>query len=155
MSIVVSALLFAMPPQTTAAERADKFALDLSGTDTPAAPAEPKPPEPAAADASPVAAPALPVASAPATTHFSLDTPIADLIADPGAKAVLDRDMPGLSSDENLPKFRALSLRKLAPLSGGQMSAELMDKLAFDLAALGGGAPPPAPKKRSGPSSGR
>ena len=161
MSIVLSALMLAAVPQTTAAERAGKFSLDLPADDSAAPPAVPKGDSVAPAPAAPppdAVAPAAAPPEAPAkgiATHFSLDTPIADLIADPAAKAVLDKDMPGLSDDENLPRFRMLSLRRLAPLSGGQMTADLMQKLAFDLAALGGGTPPPPAKKRPGPTSGR
>lgn len=123
MPILPSLLLIAGQQQSsTAAAAADRFALDL--------PATPAPPAPAA------------------VTGFSLDTPIAALIADPRAKAVLDRDVPGLSSDENLPKFEGLSLRKLAPLSGGQMTAKLLTQVERDLAAIDG-APPPTKKVES------
>lgn len=162
MSILLSLLLIGT--QTQAADRAGKFSLDIPADETVTAPAEPK----AAAEETPkpeaqpvetkpdtaVDSPSAPTEAASPTaaasasrTHFSLDTPIVDLLADPRAKAVLDKDMPGLSDDENLSKFQALSLRRLAPLSGGQMTAELMGKLAYDLAALGGGAPPPVSRK--------
>ena len=162
MSILLSLLLIGA--QTQAADRAGKFSLDIPADETVTAPAEPKAateetpkPEVQPVEAKPDTATESPSAPADAPTstaaapasraHFSLDTPIVDLLADPRAKAVLDKDMPGLSDDENLSKFQALSLRRLAPLSGGQMTAELMGKLAYDLAALGGGAPPPVSRK--------
>ncbi len=147
MSILLSVLLIGGQTQSpsAAAAAADRFALDLPVDDSVAAPAEPVPPP--SISPSPAPVPAEPVVVPPAATGgFSLDTPIAALIADPRAKAILDRDVPGLSEDENLPKFKALSLRKLAPLSGGQMSAALLEKVAIDLAAIDGNAPPP-PKK--------
>ena len=143
MSILLSVLLIGGQAQSpsAAAAAADRFALDLPVDDSVAVPAEPVP----SPSTSPV--PAEPVVVPPAAAGgFSLDTPIAALIADPRAKAILDRDVPGLSEDENLPKFKTLSLRKLAPLSGGQMSAALLEKVATDLAAIDGSAPPP-PKK--------
>lgn len=143
MSILLSVLLIGAQAQSSAADRADKFSLDIPADETAATPADtgPEPlPAPDAA-AKPDTAPAP--AASPARAHFSLDTPIADLIADPRAKAVLDKDMPGLSDDENLAKFQTLSLRRLAPLSGGQLTGDLLSKVAYDLAALGGGAPPP------------
>ncbi|MCP3734213.1 hypothetical protein M9979_04895 [Sphingomonas sp. RP10(2022)] len=147
MSILLSLLLIAGQQQpSTAAAAADKFALDLPVDDSVTAPADPAPtPAPAAVTATPAVG---------VVTGFSLDTPIAALIADPAAKAVLDRNLPGLSSDENLSKFEALSLRRLAPLSGGQLTGTLLTKVAYDLAALGGGAPPPKakPSRRSLPS---
>lgn len=115
MSILFAALMLVQSSQ--AAQAADKFALDLPADDAVTAPvaAEPKP-----------------------AGGFSLDTPIADLIAEPRAKAILDRDVPGMSDDPNLPKFQALSLRKLAPLSGGQMTPALLAKVGADLAAIDG-----------------
>jgi len=87
---------------------------------------------------------ALAQADAPATAaidaHYTLDTPIRDLIADPQAKAVLDKDLPGMSSDENLPKFADKSLRQLQPMTGGQLTDALMKQVATDLAATAPGA---------------
>jgi hypothetical protein len=129
MSILFAALMLVQSSQ--AAQAADRFALDLP-TDTASAPAEP---------------PAERVPAAP-TGGFSLDTPIAALIADPRAKAILDRDVPGMSDDPNLPKFQTLSLRKLAPLSGGQMTPALLAKIGTDLAAIDG-TPTPVKKVES------
>ena len=128
MSILFAALMLAQSSQ--AAQAADKFALDLPADETVTAPAEP------AAPVAPVAATTPPVGG------YSLDTPIADLIAEPRAKAILDRDVPGMSDDPNLPKFQSLSLRKLAPLSGGQMTPALLAKVAADLAAIEGASTP-------------
>ncbi|MGN6375939.1 MAG: hypothetical protein ACTHMG_10320 [Sphingomonas sp.] len=87
------------------------------------------------------AAPAAPVINA----HYTLDTPIKILVADPNAKAVLDKDLPGLSSDDNLPKFEDKSLRQLQPMTGGQLTDALLEKTGSDLAAIGGDAPAVAP----------
>ncbi len=130
MSILLSLLLLAGQVQgpSDAAAAADKFALDLPVDDAVTARAQP----------------VLPVAiEPPASGGLSLDTPIADLIANPRAKAILDRDLPGLSEDENLPKFQTLSLRKMAPLSGGQMTPALLAKVGADLTAIDASAPPP------------
>jgi len=131
MSILFAALMLAQSSQ--AAQAADKFALDLPVDETVTAPAEP---------AAPVAPVAAATPAAPVAGGYSLDTPIADLIAEPRAKAILDRDVPGMSDDPNLPKFQSLSLRKLAPLSGGQMTPALLAKVAADLAAIEGASTP-------------
>ncbi len=73
----------------------------------------------------------------PAIVAFTLDTPIGQLIADPRAKAVLDKDLPGLSGDANLAKFQSMSLRQFQPMTGGQMSDALLAKTGADLAAIG------------------
>lgn len=128
--LIVPAAAAAQQAPSGAAAAADRFSLELPQDDAVTAP------EPAPRDATPTAMPTT------SPGHFSLDTPIADLVADPRAKAVLDRDLPGLSGDENLPKFRTLSLRKLAPLSGGQLTGELLTKVAYDLAAIDAGEVP-------------
>jgi hypothetical protein len=86
---------------------------------------------PAVAAAQTDDAPAAPSIEA----HYTLDTPIKDLIADPAAKAVLDKDLPGMSSDENLPKFEDKSLRELQPMTGGQLTDAMLKQVATDLAA--------------------
>lgn len=68
--------------------------------------------------------------------RLTIDTPIEALIADKRSRAVLDWNMPGLSTDKNLPKFSKLSLRRLAPLSGGRVTPELLKKVEADLAAI-------------------
>ncbi|WP_255587172.1 hypothetical protein [Hephaestia mangrovi] len=89
--------------------------------------------------------------SALINAHYTLDTPIKDLIADPGAKAVLDKDLPGLSSDENLSKFEDKSLRELQPMTGGQLTDDLMKKVATDLAATGDPVAAPADGTKTPP----
>ena len=109
------------PPRepADAKEAADRFSLDLAPAENGAVPAAP-------ADAAPDSA-----------ARFGLDTPIAQLLANFRSKAVLDRDLPGLSTDKNLDKFKALSLRKLAPASGGRLSPELLEKVGKHLAEIG------------------
>jgi hypothetical protein len=91
----------------------------------------------AQADAS---VPGAPAATA-ADGSFTLDTPIATLIANMQAKAVLDKDLPGMSTDSNLSKFQDKSLRQLQPLTGGQLTDDLLKKTGDDLAAIGTDAP--------------
>ena len=128
-------------PPSAAAEAADRFSLDLPAADTDdAVQAEPAPgPSATPADAAPTEPPApepSAAAAAPDEAAFSLDTPITELIADYRAKAVLDREMPGLSTDRNLDKFRGLSLRQLQPASGGRVTDALLEKVGTALAAI-------------------
>ena len=127
--LLLAALTLGQAQSSQAAQAADRFALDLPAGDA-AAPA-------------PAPAPSEAVATPAPLGGYSLDTPIAQLIADPRSKAILDRDVPGMSDDPNLPKFQTLSLRKLAPLSGGQMTPALLKKLGTDLAAIAGAPPEP------------
>lgn len=138
-------------------ERAQSFKLDaVAPTPEPSASATPAT-DPTAAPvraepASPLATPGLPesaavttppadAAAAPAPglrASFTLDTPIGDLIGDPAAKAVLDKDLPGLSTDDNLDKFVKLGLRQFQPLTGGQLTDAMLAKVATDLSSLSG-----------------
>ena len=163
-SVALTALLGApaLGQRSRPAKAAKTFTVDaLSPADAPAAASPPDESAPQASPAAgspatqaapPLAAPAIPessaVAAPPGTAEapspavrsvFTLDTPIQDLVADPGAKAVLDKDLPGMSDDENLDKFKMLSLRSLQPQTGGQLTDAMLMKVASDLDILGGG----------------
>ncbi|WP_109807835.1 hypothetical protein [Sphingosinithalassobacter portus] len=98
----------------------------------PAAAAQDAPAAPAA-DAATEAAPAT---EAEAGAKYSSNTPIEQLVANEQAKAVLDADVPGLSTHESYDMFKSLSLRQLAPYSQGKITDELLDKLDADLAGI-------------------
>ena len=104
-------------PPSTAAESAERFTLDLPPDDVVTAPSE------------------------PAKAPYTIDTPIAALVENWRSKAVLDRNLPGLTVDRNFAKFRALSLRALQPVSGGRLTDALLEKTAKDLAEI----PSPTP----------
>ena len=137
LPVVLLALLQQAPAVSRAADAADKFSLDLPA------------PEPSGVRST--TEPAKPTAPVPTVSGdtFSLDTPIVKLIADYRARAVLDKDLPGLSTDEHLDKFESLSLRRFAPLTGGQLTEALLTKTAYDLAAIaaGGDVAPPTGRK--------
>jgi hypothetical protein len=76
-------------------------------------------------------------AAAPATAaKFSLDTPIETMLADEKARAVLDTDIPGLSSHPALDQFKSMSLRAVQPFSNGALTDEMLKKVETDLAAI-------------------
>ncbi|MFA5969453.1 MAG: hypothetical protein WC816_09460 [Sphingomonas sp.] len=100
---------------------------------------------PTAALALSLAAPAMaqtgaPAAAEPATpavaTKFSLDTPIETIVADPKGKAVIEADIPPLTSHPAFDQFKSMSLRALQPLSGGAISDDLLKKVETDLASI-------------------
>jgi hypothetical protein len=80
-------------------------------------------------------APATPPGT-PGPAKYTLDTPIETLIADEKAKAVLDTDVPGLSSHPALDQFKAMSLRAVQPFSQGALTDEMLKKVETDLAAI-------------------
>ena len=66
--------------------------------------------------------------------RLDLDTPVGRLCADPRAKAVLDTDLPGLTTRPEYPFFKSMSLNTLKKMSHGKMSdadlAKVRDQLA-------------------------
>lgn len=72
----------------------------------------------------------------PAAAGYSQDTPIEILAADPAAKAVLNKDLPGLLTDAQYPLFKRMSLKSIQQASGGDLSAEDVSKTVSDLKAL-------------------
>lgn len=89
-----------------------------------------------AAATAPVAASAQEApAAAPAAT-LSIDTPIAALVADARAKAVLDKHLPGIDQHPAYEQFKGMSLKVVAPYSQGMITDDLLAKIAADLAAI-------------------
>jgi len=94
---------------------------------------------PALAQTTPAPAPAPTAAATPAApaTKFNLDTPIETLVADPAAKAVLDKDLGNdVSKHPAYDSFKSMSLNAVAPMSGGAVTDEMLKTLATDLAAI-------------------
>ena len=90
----------------------------------------------AQAQTAPAPAPA-PTAAAPAAgAKFTLDTPLAELVANPAAKAVIDKDLPGLTTLDSFESFKGASLNQVAPFSDGKLTPEMLAKVATDLAAI-------------------
>lgn len=81
------------------------------------------------------AAPAQPAAPA-AAAKFTLDTPIGELLANEAAKAVLDKELPGLTQLPQLEMIKGLTLKQLQPYSDGKLTDELLAKTETSLAAI-------------------
>ena len=85
------------------------------------------------------AAPALaqtpaPAPAAAAAGALSVEkTPIETLVANPAAKAVLDKDLPGLTTHEAYDQFKAMTLTQVAPMSQGAITDEALKKVQADL----------------------
>ncbi|WP_375290580.1 hypothetical protein [Qipengyuania sp.] len=76
--------------------------------------------------------------AATATTgaRFSLDTPIEQIVADPKGKAVLDADVPGLTTHEHYSAFKQMSLKQVAGFAPDKFPSEVLAKTEADLAAI-------------------
>ena len=82
------------------------------------------------------AAPALAQAPAPAAAPAKLSvetTPIEALAANPAAKAVLDKDLPGLTTHEAYEQFKAMTLSQVAPMSQGAITEAILKTVQADL----------------------
>lgn len=73
---------------------------------------------------------------AAAQGKLSLDTPVEAIVANPKGKAVFDAQLPGLTTHEHYPMFKAMTLNQIAPMSNGQVSAEALAKVKADLEAI-------------------
>ena len=71
-----------------------------------------------------------------ASAALTLDSPIQDIAANPAGKAILDKDLPGLTSHPAYDQFKAMSLKDVAPMSNGAISDAALAKTGADLAAL-------------------
>lgn len=90
----------------------------------------------AAQDHSGHAMPAAPATPAATAAKFSLDTPIQTLLADPAAKAVVEANLPGISTHPQLALFQSASLSQVAGMAPDRMPADKLQKIKAELAAL-------------------
>ena len=72
----------------------------------------------------------------PVAKPLSSNSAIAEICAHPEGKAVLDRDLPGLTERPEYDFFKHMSLQTLRKMSRGQMSADDVAKVDADLAKL-------------------
>lgn len=93
---------------------------------------------PTLAVAAPPAPAAPPAAEAPAAAEkFSVaTTPIETLAADPKARALLVKHLPGLLEHEAYDSFKGMPLESLKPFSNGAITDETLKALQADLDKL-------------------
>ena len=68
--------------------------------------------------------------------RLNLDTPIEVIVADEAGKAVLDADIPGLTTHEHYNAFKQMTLTQVANYAPDKLTAEVLAKTATDLAAI-------------------
>ncbi len=71
-----------------------------------------------------------------AATALTLDTPIEQIVAVPAGKAVLDKDLPGLTTHAMYDQFKTMSLKDLQPMSQGAITDDQLKKAGDDLATV-------------------
>jgi hypothetical protein len=61
---------------------------------------------------------------------------ISDLLANPGTKAVIDKDLPGLTADPRLQQAMSMTLTDIEPYSDGKITDAVLAKVQTDFDAL-------------------
>lgn len=86
-------------------------------------------------------APAAPAAAGPAAAArlSTGSTTIGDLLANPAARAIVNRHIPGLASHPQLQRAVGMTLRAVVPFSGGMVTPAHLDMIDAELAALPAG----------------
>ncbi len=90
----------------------------------------------AAQDAHAGHAPGAAPAPAASAARLNLDTPVETIVADEKGKAVLDANLPGLTTHEHYEYFKAMSLRQIAGMAPDRLPPEALAKVEADLAAV-------------------
>ncbi|WP_336968473.1 hypothetical protein [Sphingobium aromaticiconvertens] len=64
------------------------------------------------------------------------DTQIGTMLGDPAAKAILDKHMPGFSSQAQIDKARLMTLRHIQPYASDMVTDEALARIQADFATL-------------------
>lgn len=65
---------------------------------------------------------------------LSIERPIEQLMADPNARAVLQKELPDLDKHPMYETFKSMNLVQLEPLSSGQITKEKLEAIKAALA---------------------
>ena len=77
-----------------------------------------------------------PTQSAQAAHYSTADTDLGTLLDDPAARAIIDKHLPGFSSNEQIDMARSLTLKGLQQYSPDTISDQALAKIDTDLAKL-------------------
>ena len=67
---------------------------------------------------------------------FTIEMPIATLMADDRAKAVVLSNLPGIDQHPAFPQIQSMSLKAIQPFSQGMITDEALAKINAELAAI-------------------
>ena len=87
------------------------------------------------APAGPAAAPA-PAAAAAMPKYSTTDTAIGSLLDDPAARAILDKVLPGLTSNERIEMARGMTLKSIQAFAPDKLTDERLAQVDAELAKL-------------------
>jgi len=83
---------------------------------------------------SPTAAPSAPATSAPKYT--TADTEIGTLLDDPAAKAILDKIVPGMTTNDQIDMARSMTLKSIQTYAADELTDERLAQLDAEFAKL-------------------
>lgn len=81
--------------------------------------------------------PTPPAASTAATTYSVEDTDIGTLLDDPAARAILDKQIPGMTTNPQIEMARSFTLRQIQQFAADQVTDEVLAKIDADFKVLG------------------
>lgn len=71
-----------------------------------------------------------------AAARLNLDTPVEVIVADEAGKAVLEANVPGITTHEHYNAFKGMGLKQLANYAPDQLTADVLAKTETALAAI-------------------
>ena len=91
--------------------------------------------QPTSAPGAPAAAPmaAMPGMASKPSVKTSM---ISDLLANPATKAVVEKDLPGLTADPRLDQAMSMTLTDIEPYSDGKITDAVLAKVQADFDAI-------------------
>ena len=81
-------------------------------------------------------APAAPAAPVAAPKYSTTETEIGTLVDDPAARAILDRHIPGLTTNPQLEMARTMTLKAIQPFASDDVTDERLAFIDAELAKL-------------------
>ena len=67
---------------------------------------------------------------------LTIDSTLREILADEKGKAVLEKHLPGISTNPQVEMAKGMTLKQLAPLSQGMITNEMLSSIAEDLSKI-------------------
>jgi len=67
---------------------------------------------------------------------LTIDSKIGELLADPKAKAILEKHLPGISTNPQMAMAKGMTLKVIAPMSKGTITPDKIKAIEADLKKL-------------------
>lgn len=64
---------------------------------------------------------------------LSIESKLGDILANPQGKAVLEKHLPGISTNPQMAMGKGMSLKVIAPMAGGKITPAMLKAIDEDL----------------------